>query len=145
MGRLAKDYLADARQVIERAHEKANQLGHDYLGQEHLLLGIADCPDCPAASLLAKSGVRGDALSAAVLAKVAPGDAPPSGRLQRTPSAKRAMRLASAWAKQAGRGAAGSEDILVGILRAGEGLGWEVLASLGVTAKSVIGEEGKGR
>ena len=89
--------------------------------------------------------MRAHALAAAILAKAAPGDAPPSGRLQRTPSAKRAMRLASAWAKQAGREAAGSVDILVGILRAGEGLGWEVLASLGVTAKSVVGEKGKGR
>jgi ATP-dependent Clp protease ATP-binding subunit ClpA len=83
--------------------------------------------------LLVKLGLRANALAGAIMAKVVPGDAPPSGRLQRTAPAKRAMRLASVEARRAGREAVGSEDLLVGILRAGDGLGWEVLQSLGLS------------
>ncbi|HUT61670.1 MAG TPA: Clp protease N-terminal domain-containing protein [Phycisphaerae bacterium] len=132
IARLAADYTDEAREVIQAAHEAANELGHSYLGQEHLLLGVASAEGCAAAAALAKEGITVGALSEAARARVTPGDAPPSGRLRRTAPAKRAMRLAAEAAAADGCERVGSDHLIRGVLRCGAGVGYEVLTSLGM-------------
>ena len=134
------NFTPRARQVIRTAHTEARRLGHDYLGQEHLLLGFVADAECVASRALKALDVDGERLRKMVEERISPGQGPAPRRLARTAAAKKAMRLAMREAKRAGRKWVGSEHLLLGIVLAAEGPGSELLKAAGVTAESVRGE-----
>lgn len=131
------NFSPDTQEAIRLAHGEARRMGHSYLGQEHLVLGLAGVEQSQAARALAGLGLTAEKLREEVAARVRPGDSVPPRRLARSAEAKKAMRLA---ARQAGGGGADpvqSEHLLLGILQSQEGVGYEMLTQLGVTEESV--------
>jgi len=126
-----------AREVVRQAHAEARRYSHRTLGQEHLLLALAAQPQCRAAQLLASEGIDADQIRHEVEARVQAGTTPPPKRVARTPQAKAAMRTAQTTAANANADAVGTEHLLIGILRTGEGVGYDILTALGITADSV--------
>ncbi len=141
--RRMENFTPEAREAIRSAHSEARRYGHTYLGQEHLLLGLAMNPECPAARVLRDCGVSAEQVRAGFEAKIAPGQAPAPRRLGRTERAKKAMRLGMKEARKLKAERVGSEHLLLGIVLAGEGAGWEMLNGLGIgeqALRKVIGE-----
>jgi ATP-dependent Clp protease ATP-binding subunit ClpA len=107
-------------------------MGHTFIGTEHLLLGLIDEGEGVAAKALELLGVRLDDVRAQVEDKIGkPGQASPTGSPPFTPRAKKVMELSLRESLQMGHGDIGTEHILLGIVREGEGVGAQVLVSLG--------------
>lgn len=119
-----------ANRALASSRQEALQLGHDHLGQEHLLLGIANVEDAVAAKVLAALNID---VRAAIESVIGRAGAPASGDLRLTPRAKRSLELAVEEARRDGLGHFGTEHILLGILVTGEGLGYGLLERHGVT------------
>lgn len=131
-------FASEARQAIKAAHSEARRYCHSYLGQEHLLLGFATSPGCPAGQILAQLGLTADAIRREVETRVQPGDAnPPPRRLGRTDRCKKAMRLAARRAAKEGERLVSSIHLLQGIVELGEGLGHEILRAHGISADRI--------
>jgi ATP-dependent Clp protease ATP-binding subunit ClpA len=122
-----------ARRVLVLAQEEARALKHDFLGQEHILLGLVREGEGLAARVLAQSGAEPEAVRSAVLAVVGQGVATVEGELPLTPRAKKGIELAVKEARSLNHDYIGTEHLLLGLLREGEGVGAEVLAGLGIT------------
>ena len=127
------NYSPRAREVIRVAHSEARRYGHGFLGQGHLVLALASVPECTAAKAMTALAVNPDRLRKEFESKAPQGDAAPRRRLARSPSAKRAMQLARNAASELPGKLVRTEHILVGILRAGEGEGCEILKRVGMT------------
>jgi excisionase family DNA binding protein len=124
----------DASTLGVLAETEARRRYHNYIGQEHLLLAIADSPQCAAARALATMGIDDKRLRASVELVVGPGSPDGSGdtaAISLTPRAKRAMELAAVAAAQAGKSIS-STHVLLGIVGEGTGVGAAVLRALGV-------------
>ena len=126
-----------ARRVLTLAQDEAFQLNHNYLGTEHLLLGLVRETDGTAARVLENLGVEAAKVRTSVDFIIGRGETPVSGEVGLTPRAKRVIELTIAEARELGPDASGSHDIgtehlLLGLLREGEGIGAGVLNSLGV-------------
>jgi ATP-dependent Clp protease ATP-binding subunit ClpC len=120
-----------ARQVIVHAQEEARDLDHDYIGTEHLLLGLLDTAGT-AIHTLAEFGVEADGIRTSVLEIVGRGKDAPSGHIPFTPRAKKVLELALREALELKHNYIGTEHILLGILREGEGVAAQVLTHAGV-------------
>jgi excisionase family DNA binding protein len=131
------NFSPHAREVIRAAHSEARRYSHHYLGQEHLLLGFAAVRDCTASQMLVARGIPLEQFRSAFESRVAAGDSPPPRRLGRTPRMKKAMRLAMKEATRDGAKLVGSEHLLLGLLLAGEGLGYEILTHAGLAVESL--------
>jgi ATP-dependent Clp protease ATP-binding subunit ClpA len=129
-----------ARQVLARAEEEARALGHDYVGQEHLLLALVQVEEGLAARVLAKLGVTGERMRGGVLAVIGPGQGSPDGPLKLTERAQRAIDLASDEARRLKQHHIGTEHLLLGILNEHEGIGNNILTSLGVRLEAARDE-----
>jgi ATP-dependent Clp protease ATP-binding subunit ClpA len=121
-----------ARQVVVLAQEESRRLGHNYIGTEHVLLGVLREADGLGAKVLVEMGVSLDAVRQEVEAKIGPGGATPSGHIPFTPRAKKSLELALREALQLGHNYIGTEHVLLGLLREGEGMAAEVLCLMGV-------------
>lgn len=131
-------FTPEARQAIKGAHSEARRYCHSYLGQEHLLLGFATSPGCPAGQILAQLGLSAEAIRKEVETRVQPGDAnPPPRRLGRTDRCKKAMRLATRKAADEGERLVSSTHLLRGIAELGDGLGHEILQAKAITAEQI--------
>lgn len=119
-----------ARRAIVLAQEEARVFSHNYIGTEHLPLGLIHEEHGPAAATLELLGVSLEAARAAVDEMVGRGEQSPSGHLPFTPRAKRALELSLREAIQLGHSAVGTEHILLGILCEDDGAGAQVLATL---------------
>jgi len=126
-----------AREVIRQAHADARRYNHHHLGQEHLLLAMASQQNCRGAKALSAAGVTLEQIRREVESRILPGDTPPPKRVARTPLAKTAMRTAAKLAGDAGADVVGTEHLLLGILHTAQGVGYDILIALGVTAESI--------
>jgi prophage maintenance system killer protein len=121
-----------ARMVVVLAQDEARRLGHNYIGTEHVLLGLIGMGDGVAAKVLEVMGITGDAVRHRIEEIIDCGEGTPSGHIPFTPRAKRAMLECALWeARQLGHDYIGTEHLLLGLLREDRGLAAEVLADLG--------------
>jgi len=126
------------RKVIFFAREEANRLQHDYIGTEHLLLGIVREGEGIAAKVLSKLDLDFEQIQSAVESLVGPtGGTLTIGEIPFTPRAKRVLELAIEEARLLGHNYVGTEHLLLGLIREGEGVAARVLTELGVDRKRV--------
>jgi len=126
------------RKVMYLAREEAARLQHDYIGTEHLLLGVIREGEGIAATVLNNLGLDLDAIRQAVESMVAAtGGTLPIGEIPFTPRAKRVLELSVDEARQLGHNYVGTEHLLLGLIREGEGVAARVLLELGVDRKKV--------
>jgi ATP-dependent Clp protease ATP-binding subunit ClpA len=120
-----------ARRVIVLAQEEARLLNHDYIGTEHLLLGLAHEGQGVAAKALELLGIRLEALRSRVEEIIGQGQQAPSGHIPFTPRAKKVLELSLRESQQLGHNYIGTEHLLLGLVREGEGVAAQVLVKLG--------------
>jgi len=132
-----------ARRVLTLAQEEAKRFNHANIGPEHILLGIVGEPDGVAAKVLVNMGVSLNKVRSAVEFIIGHGEAAPRGEIGLSPGAKRVIELAIDEARYIGHNYIGTEHLLLGLLREGEGIAARVLDSLGVTLEKVRAEINK--
>ena len=121
-----------ARRVIVLAQEEARSLQHNYIGTEHLLLGLIREGEGVAAKALAAKGVNLQDTRKQVEEMIGKGNASPNGHIPFTPHAKQVLELSLREALQLGHSYIGTEHILLGLIREGEGVGTQVLIKMDV-------------
>ncbi len=121
-----------ARKVVFYAQEEAQRFGEGYVSTEHLLLGLVRESDSVAARVLERLGVSLSRIRAEVEKQLPRGDARPSQDMTLTPRAKRVIDLAYDEARNLNNNYIGTEHLLLGLIREGDGLAGRVLAKLGV-------------
>jgi ATP-dependent Clp protease ATP-binding subunit ClpC len=126
-----------ARRVVVLAQEAARTLNHNYIGTEHILLGLLHEGEGVAASALMSLGVSLDTARAQVEDVIGVGAHAPTGYIPFTPSAKRALELALRESLRLGHNHIGTEHVLLGLVREAEGVAAQILARLGVTPNAV--------
>jgi ATP-dependent Clp protease ATP-binding subunit ClpA len=124
-----------ARRVLTLAEEEARGFKHNYIGQEHLLIGLVRVEDGVAARVLVELGVTPEKVRKAVEYIVGRGNVIGGGEIGLTPKAKRALELAAQQALRLNHHYVGTEHLLLGLLAEGTGVGAGVLTSLGVTSE----------
>lgn len=122
-----------ARRVMVAAQEEARALGRDSVGTEHLLLALVRESEGAAARVLESLAAGPEAVRQRVLGAAGPGARASSGQLPFAPRAKEVLRLAVRESVQFGHRYIGTEHLLLGLLREGDGTAARVLASLGVS------------
>jgi hypothetical protein len=120
-----------ARRVVVLAQEEARMLDHNFIGTEHILLGLIHEGEGVAASALRSLGISLEAVRQQVEQIVGRGQLPPSGHIPFTPRAKKVLSLALRESQMLGHYYIGTEHILLGLIREGEGVGAQVLVRLG--------------
>src|SRR5499425_77047 len=118
-----------ARRSVVAAQEEARTLGHNYIGTEHVLLGLLSEPEGLAARALGPFGVSLAGTREEVAAKVGTGTEPMKGHIPFTPRAKKVLELALREALQLHHNYIGTEHILLGLIREKEGAGPQILAA----------------
>jgi hypothetical protein len=126
-----------ARRVVVLAQEEARLLNHNYIGTEHILLGLIHEGKGVAATALESMGVSLAAVRSQVEEIIGEGQAPPTGHLPFTPRAKKVLELSLREAIQIGHKYIGTEHILLGLIREGEGVAAQVLLKLGADLNRV--------
>jgi ATP-dependent Clp protease ATP-binding subunit ClpA len=126
-----------ARRVVVLAQEEARMLNHNYIGTEHILLGLIHEGDGVAARALEDLGVRLDTVRERVEYTIGTGKHAPSGHIPFTPRAKKVLELSLREAIQLGHNHIGTEHILLGLMSEGEGVAYQVLTELGLTSAKV--------
>jgi len=121
-----------ARRVVFFAQEEAGRLGENYVSTEHLLLGIVREKDCVAVKVLDRLGVSRSSVRAEVEKQITKGDGALGRDMQLTPRAKRVIDLAYDEARTLNNNYIGSEHLLLGLVREGDGLAGQILSKLGV-------------
>ncbi|MBL7069766.1 MAG: ATP-dependent Clp protease ATP-binding subunit, partial [Candidatus Omnitrophica bacterium] len=130
-----------ARRVILLAKEEAKRFNHDYIGTEHLLLGLIREGEGVAAAVLMSLGLDPTKIRMEVEKLVQPGPSSSiTGDIPFTPKAKKAIELAMEEARQLGHNYIGTEHLLLGLIKEGEGVASEVLTNLGLDAGKVKDE-----
>ena len=129
-----------ARKVLTLAQEEAQRFNHNYIGTEHILLGLVREGEGVAARVLGNLGVELSKVRAAVEFIIGRGERPGSGEIGLTPRAKRVIELALDEARRLNHSYIGTEHLLLGLLREGEGVAAGVLESLGVNLERVRAE-----
>ena len=126
-----------ARRVIVLAQEEARMLDHNYIGTEHLLLGLIHEGQGVAARALETLGVSLEAVRLNVEEIIGRGQEAPSGHIPFTPRAKKVLELSLRESQQVGHDYIGTEHILLGLIREGEGVAAQVLVKLGADLRRV--------
>jgi ATP-dependent Clp protease ATP-binding subunit ClpC len=121
-----------ARRVVVLAQQEARMLDHNYIGTEHILLGLIREGDGMAARALMAMGIGLDAMRQAVEDIIGRGAQSPSGHIPFTPRAKKVLELSLREALQLGCDYIGTEHILLGLIREGDGVAAQVLVGAGV-------------
>jgi Clp amino terminal domain, pathogenicity island component len=119
------------RRVIVLAQEEARLLNHDYIGTEHLLLGLTHEEEGVAARALTELGISLETVRAQVEEIIGRGQSAPTGHIPFTPRAKKVLELSLREALQLGHNYIGTEHILLGLIREGEGVAAQLLVKLG--------------
>ena len=120
-----------ARRVVVLAQDEARSLNHNYIGTEHLLLGLITEGEGVAAKALESLDINKDAVRTAVIDIIGEGEKPVEGHIPFTPRAKRVFELSLREALQLGHNYIGTEHLLLGLLKEGEGVASQVLIKLG--------------
>ncbi|MFU0519906.1 Clp protease N-terminal domain-containing protein, partial [Gardnerella swidsinskii] len=121
-----------ARRVIVLAQEEARSLQHNYIGTEHILLGLIREGEGIAAKALSSKGVGLEGTRKQVEEMIGKGTVSPAGHIPFTPHAKQVLELSLREALQLGHSYIGTEHILLGLIREGEGVGTQVLIKMEV-------------
>jgi ATP-dependent Clp protease ATP-binding subunit ClpC len=129
-----------ARRVLSLAQEEAQRFNHNYIGTEHILLGLVRETDGVAARVLSSLGVELGKVRSAVEFIIGRGERPSPGDIGLTPRAKKVIELAVDEARRLSHHYIGTEHLLIGIMREGEGVAAGVLESLGVSLDKVRAE-----
>jgi ATP-dependent Clp protease ATP-binding subunit ClpC len=129
-----------ARRVLTIAQEEARNLNHSYIGTEHILLGLVREDEGVAAKVLTNLGIGLGKVRSAVEFIIGRGEKPGSGETGLTPRAKKVIELAIDEARQMGHNYIGTEHLLLGLLREGEGVASSVLDSFGITLERARAE-----
>ncbi|WP_422934922.1 ATP-dependent Clp protease ATP-binding subunit [Sinomonas sp. P47F7] len=126
-----------ARRVVVLAQEEARMLNHNYIGTEHILLGLIHEGEGVAAKALESLGISLDGVREQVQEIIGQGQQAPSGHIPFTPRAKKVLELSLREALQLGHNYIGTEHILLGLIREGEGVAAQVLVKLGADLNRV--------
>ena len=126
-----------ARRVVVLAQEEARLLNHNYIGTEHILLGLIHEGEGVAAKGLESLGISLEAVRGQVEELIGQGASSPSGHIPFTPRAKKVLELSLREALQLGHNYIGTEHILLGLIREGEGVAAQVLVKLGADLSRV--------
>ena len=126
-----------ARRVVVLAQEEAKMLNHNYIGTEHILLGLIHEGEGVAAKALEALGINLDAVREQVQEIIGQGQTPPTGHIPFTPRAKKVLELSLREALQLGHSYIGTEHLLLGLIREGEGVAAQVLTKLGADSNRV--------
>ncbi len=126
-----------ARRVVVLAQEEAKMLNHNYIGTEHLLLGLIHEGEGVAAKSLEALGISLDAVREQVQEIIGQGQQAPTGHIPFTPRAKKVLELSLREALQLGHSYIGTEHLLLGLIREGEGVAAQVLTKLGADTNRV--------
>ncbi len=129
-----------ARRVLSLAQEEAQRFNHNYIGTEHILLGLVRETDGVAARVLSSLNVELSKIRSAVEFIIGRGERPSPGDIGLTPRAKKVIELAVDEARRLSHHYIGTEHLLIGIMREGEGVAAGVLESLGVSLDKVRSE-----
>jgi excisionase family DNA binding protein len=129
-----------AARVMALAQEEAQRLSHDYIGTEHLLLGLIAEGEGVAAKVLSNFGIDVTKVRSAVEGIIGRGNNQKRGEVHLTPRAKKVIELAVDEARRLGHHFVGTEHLLLGLIREGEGIAAGVLESLGVNLEKVRSE-----
>ncbi len=136
-GPMFKRFTNRARRVVVLGQEEARTLRHDHMGTEHILLGLLAEGEGIAAQVLQRAGITLGAARAEIEEIVGCGDAAPPGHIPFTPRAKKVLELALREALHLGHSFLGTEHILLGLIREGEGVAAAVLVKLGADLKEL--------
>jgi ATP-dependent Clp protease ATP-binding subunit ClpC len=126
-----------ARRVVVLAQEEARMLNHNYIGTEHILLGLIHEGEGVAAKALESLGISLEGVRQQVEEIIGQGQAAPTGHIPFTPRAKKVLELSLREALQLGHNYIGTEHILLGLIREGEGVAAQVLQKLGADLNRV--------
>ena len=140
MGSRFEKFSERARRVLSLAQEEAQRFNHNYIGTEHILLGLVRETEGVAARVLSGLGVELTKVRSAVEFIIGRGEKPTQGEIGLTPRAKKVVELAVDEARRMNHTYIGTEHLLIGLLREGEGVAAGVLESLGVTLDKVRAE-----
>jgi ATP-dependent Clp protease ATP-binding subunit ClpC len=130
-------YTDRARRVVVLAQEEARMLNHNYIGTEHILLGLIHEGEGVAAKALESLGISLEAVRQQVEEIIGQGQQAPSGHIPFTPRANKVLELASQEGLQLGHNYIGTEHILLGLIREGEGVAAQILVKLGADLNRV--------
>ena len=126
-----------ARSVLSHAQEEAQWFNHNYIGTEYILLGLVREPEGVAAKVLTNLGVELSKVRSAVEFIIGSGERPGPGDIGLTPRAKKVIELAVDEARRLSHHYIGTEHLLIGIIREGEGVAAGILESMGVNLERV--------
>jgi ATP-dependent Clp protease ATP-binding subunit ClpC len=126
-----------ARRVVVLSQEEARLLNHNYIGTEHILLGLVHEDEGVAARALRSLGISLEAVRRQVEEIIGQGGSSPSGHIPFTPRAKKVLELSLREALQLGHNYIGTEHILLGLVREGEGVACQALVKLGANLPTV--------
>jgi ATP-dependent Clp protease ATP-binding subunit ClpC len=126
-----------ARRVVVLAQDEARMLKHNYIGTEHILLGLIHEGEGVAAEALGSLGISLDAVRQQVEELIGQGQVAPSGHIPFTPRGKKVLELSLRESVQLGHNYIGTEHILLGLIREGDGVAAQVLVKLGADLNRV--------
>ena len=133
-------FAEDARQVVVLAQDEARALKHNYIGTEHLLLGILREDEGLAARVLGSLDITVEGVRAQIACIVGQGDEVTQGMIPFTPRAKKVLELSLREAEALKHGDIGTEHILLAIVRENEGVAARILLTFGADAETIRGE-----
>jgi ATP-dependent Clp protease ATP-binding subunit ClpA len=136
-GEMFERFTDRARRVVVLAQDEARMLNHDYIGTEHILLGLIHEGDGVAAKALEAMGIGLAAVRVQVEEIIGQGEQAPSGHIPFTPRAKKVLELSLREALQLNHDYIGTEHILLGLIREGDGVAAQVLVRLGADLNRV--------
>lgn len=136
-GAMFERFTDRARRVVVLAQEEARMLNHNYIGTEHILLGLIHEGEGVAAKSLESLGISLEGVRSQVEEIIGQGQQAPSGHIPFTPRAKKVLELSLREALQLGHNYIGTEHILLGLIREGEGVAAQVLVKLGADLNRV--------
>jgi len=133
-------FTDQARRVVVLAQEEARMLGHGYIGTEHILLGLLSEGEGLAAQALRALEITLEAAREQVSEIIGEGTGQPAGHIPFTPRTKKVLELSLREAQRLGDGYIGTEHILLGLAREGEGVGAQILERLGAPKDRVMAQ-----
>jgi ATP-dependent Clp protease ATP-binding subunit ClpA len=136
-GVMFESFTDRARRVLVLSQEEGRLLNHDFIGTEHVLLGLIRESDGVAAQALGSLGISLEAVRSQVEEMDGRGGSPPPGHIPFSPRAKRVLQHSQREALQLGHREIGTEDLLLGLIREHESVGAKVLVKLGAELSSV--------
>ena len=130
-------FTEGAKNALKYAEKKARELGHNYVGTEHLLLGLICEKEGAAANLLGMSGISEEAVKENVMVLIGKGDYVFTQGFGYTPRSKKILELSIAFSKQLGQSYVGTEHILMALIKEKEGVAFKILSDLGADFKEL--------